>query len=147
MRTDLIWRFFITSLIFAVISQGVHTIGALVEMDYYFLPQYFQVWSEIMMPEPGPPPLAFTMLSFLAAFITGVIYCFVYKIIMRWIPGDSSVMKGINFGVLLFFVGVVPSTLSMVLLINLPLGLVFYWAVEGLAVNILGGILIVKLFG
>ncbi|OGI14756.1 hypothetical protein A3K63_02675 [Candidatus Micrarchaeota archaeon RBG_16_49_10] len=146
-KMELVWKFLVIAVIFAVISQGIHTIAAFLEMKYYLMPEYFSVWSKLMMPGPGPPPLSFTLLSVLVGTVTAVIYSFAYLLVMKWIPGSSSLKKGANFGLMLFFVGVLPGYLALMLLINLPLQLIFYWMVEGLIINVLAGILIVRILG
>jgi hypothetical protein len=147
MRKEFLLKMIVAAVTFAIISQGIHTVAAFLEMKYYMMPEYLDVWSTLMMPTLGPPPLSFTLLSIMVALITGVIYSFAYVTVMRWIPGSSSMKKGFNFGVLLFFVGVLPGLLTMMLLVNVPTQLIVYWMVEGLLVNALGGILIVRIFG
>ena len=44
------------ALAYTVILFIVHMAGAIVDMGYYLMPDYFAVWSKIMMPVPGPPP-------------------------------------------------------------------------------------------
>ena len=42
-----------------IVSQIIHSIEAFATMDFYLDPNYFGVWSKIMMPGPGPPPAEF----------------------------------------------------------------------------------------
>lgn len=137
-----IWKIIVTGLIITVISQVIHSACANLSMDFYTEEKYFPVWSKIMMPEPGPPPMSFLYYSIGFGIITGIIYTAVYVFIRGSLPNNNLTRKGIDLGLLLFFVAGVPGYLSMYLLINLPMMLIIYWAIEGLIIYLLSGIII-----
>ena len=138
-------KFLLAAVVFTIVGLLVHTIGSILEMGYYTNPAYSKVWSMIMMPVAGPPPAAFYYLSVGFGFLSALIYVYAYDILKKSVPGKESVKKGLSYGALLFLVATVPSSLSMMLLINLPFGLVASWATEELAVLLLGGVIIAKI--
>jgi hypothetical protein len=127
---------------FAVIAQIVHGIGANLTMGFYLMEEYFPVWSKIMMPAASAPPMSFFYYSIAFGIITGIIYAAVYTLIKNSVPGKKAMNKGLNYGLLLFLISVLPGSLSMYLLINLPSLLIVYWAIESLVVSVIGGIII-----
>ncbi|MDD5043384.1 MAG: hypothetical protein PHD51_01790 [Patescibacteria group bacterium] len=141
--TNINWgRWLISSLVFAVLAQIVHTVGAMVSMKYYLDPQYFAVWSKLMMPEAGPPPTSFMYYSFIFSFIGALIFTGLYIFLRNKIFGEVSKTKsGLFYGAMYFLAAVIPYSLTMVLLINLPAGLLICWAAESVIVYLLGGML------
>ena len=137
-------RLLLAGAAFAIIAYVVHTAGAFATMGYYTDPAYFPVWSPVMMPGPGGPPLSFTGYSLLFNGIAGVFFAFVYKVLKDAVPGKSPAQKGATYGALVFLVAGVPSFFAMVLLINLPSPLLLAWAVENLAVWLLAGVATAK---
>jgi len=136
-------RAVLVAIVLTVIAFAVHTIEAILTMDYYADAAYLDVWSRLMMPEPGPPPMEFTYLSILFGFVTALIYIWAYKLvepalsrINRWIK------RGLLFGSLLFLVGTVPGMLTLYLLINLPTALIGWWGLSGLVIALVDGLII-----
>lgn len=127
-----------------ILAQIVHTIGAFIAMGYYTNPDYFGVWSEIMMPGQGPPPFEFYYYSLFFNFIVGLMYAHVYTMVEKSVRGKSLFDKGIWYGCLLLLIGVIPGSLSLYLLIKLPVALIFEWAIEGVVISFLGAVVIAK---
>jgi uncharacterized membrane protein YagU involved in acid resistance len=128
-----------------IIAQVIHTIEASLTMSYYTDPTYFSVWNKIMMPKAGPPPTEFYYYSLVFSFITGLFFTIVYKVVEKSVPGKSLLNKGLIYGLLIWLVAGLSGSLSMVLLVNLPVDLVAYWTVSGLIVNLLAGVAIAKI--
>lgn len=137
-----VWQIVIAAILFTLIAQIVHGIGAQFAMSFYTDPNYFPVWSKLMMPSAGPPPASFMIYGLIFGLISALIYAGVYDRLKNSVPGDGIVNKGLFYGLILFLVGVIPGYLSLYLLINLPALLIFYWAVEGLVIDLAGGIVI-----
>ncbi|UCG95276.1 MAG: hypothetical protein JSV92_04505 [archaeon] len=137
-------RIIIASIIFMVIAQAVHTLGSFATMDFYTNPEYFHLWSEIMMPTGGAPGMEFFAVSVLFNFITALILTLFYVLINKSVPGKFSFMKGINYGILLFIITAVPTFFSMSLLLAVPVLLSISWMIEALIIDILGGIVIAR---
>ena len=134
----------LASLIFAVMAQLVHGAGAYLTMSYYKDPGYFGVWSKLMMPKAGLPPPSFFAVALVFAFLTGLAYTLGY----RWVSGafgGGRLRSGIAFAFFVFLVGIIPSMLALVLLVNVPVGLVCAWAVENLVILLVGGVVIAVL--
>jgi len=128
----------IYAVVFVIASQLVHMVSTFLTMGYYKDPAYFAVWSRIMMPAQGPPPIDFYVYSVAFAFVTGLVYGLVYVVMQRSIPG-RGVSKGLFFGMLLFLLNGIPMA-GLYILINLPPGLLAIWAlVDGLVLYMIAG--------
>ena len=129
-----------------LVSEVINTLSAFLTMGYYMDPNYFAVWSKIMMPGPGPPPAEFTYYGIAFAFIYGLIFSYVYMKVSGILKGKNWMQKGLRYGFGVFLIAGVPMFLNMYLLINLPLGLLVEWAiVDGLIAYLLTGIAVAKI--
>jgi len=137
-----IWRWVVSIIAVLVLSQIVHGLGATIGMGYYMNDIYADVWSKIMMPEPGPPPASFMFYSIIFTLINSFFFVFVYLIISESVPGTGLVKKGFFYGLIVFMICGISSSLGMILLINLPCGLILLWAIEALIIYIIGGIIV-----
>jgi hypothetical protein len=135
-------RFLLAALAYTVFAYILHVIGALLTMQYYLDPSYFPVWSRLLMPTAGPPPLTFSVYSFILGYITALLFTFIYLKIRPLFKGKSKVHMGSTYGFGVFLVGGLPGFLMLWLLINLPLLLIVDWAIEGLITNMIGGVLV-----
>jgi hypothetical protein len=128
----------ISALVFAILSQVVHTIGAFATMGYYIDPAYFPIWSNLMMPGPSPPGLEFYAVSFAFSLLAGLIFAFTYSALKKGIPGKDLV-KGVNYGILLFLLADVTYAMTTFVILAVPSALLVSWALEGLVINIAFG--------
>lgn len=138
-------RIFLAGFLYAIIAQITHTIGAVLSMSFYQMPEYFAVWSKIMMPGVGPPPPIFMAYGVIFGFITGLLFAYVYYQFKTVIKGKNYWHKGTNYGMILFMLAGIPASLMLILLINLPLTLIFAWTIESLIAYIIGGIIIARI--
>lgn len=97
-----------------------------------------------MMPAAGAPPAGFYMASITLALVTGIIFAYMYTVLRQSVCGKSVKERGICYGLILFFIATLPGMAALYLLINLPLALVLVWVLEGLFVNVIGAMGIVK---
>ncbi len=132
-------------IVLTIVSQIIHTIEASLTMGYYLLAEYLPVWSKIMMPVAGPPPMSFYIFSLGFGIVTWALFVMVYSAVGCCLPGKTEFNRGMVFGLLVFFVGTVPGALSLVLLVNLPMGLIGSWLVSGLVINLINGGLVSKI--
>lgn len=137
-------KFIIAGIVFAIIAQIIHTVESMLTMSFYTDPAYFAVWSKIMMPGEGAPPTEFYIYSIIFGIIAGIIYAMIYSMINKSIPGKTITNKGLYFGFLLFLVGI-PWSLTMYLLINLPTLLLVAWSITSLVIDLIFGVIAVKL--
>lgn len=135
------WKPVIAVILLTIVAQIIHTLGASFSMNYYTNPDYFPVWSKIMMPYAGPPPASFMLWALGLGLLTWIIFVAVYKIVKAGIPGNSPVVKGLAFGLLVFLISGFSGSVSLFLMINLPLGLIISWAVEGLLILLVNGVI------
>jgi hypothetical protein len=137
-------KIILLGIVFAIIAQIVHTIESMATMNFYTDPAYFGLWSKIMMPGQGPPPTEFYIYSIIFSFIAGIIYALIYTMIRKSIPGKTIFNHGLYFGFILFLIGL-PSILSLYLLINLPNMLLISWTITALIIDLIFGVIVVKL--
>lgn len=140
-----IGKIVLAAVVFTIIAQIVHSIGAYMTMDYYLDPNYFAVWSNIMMPTAGPPPAEFYYYSIAFNFITGLIFAFIYTKVKDVIKSKKIWMVGKKYGIGVWLIASVPGALSMYLLINLPAMLIVTWSISSLIAYVLAGIATAKL--
>ena len=139
-------RAVIIAILITVMAQAVHIVEAMLTTDYYMDAAYMDVWSKVMMPEPGPPPMEFTYMSILFGFVTALIYIWAYKLVEpALMHTDRWIKRGLLFGALLFLVGTVPGMLTFYLLINLPAALIGWWGLGGLVIALINGLIISRL--
>ena len=135
-------RIILGAIAYLVIGLIMNTVSSLLTMDYYKNPNYFAVWSKVMMPGQGAPPATFYYYSVAFLFIVGLIYSFIYGKVKGLLKG-TTILKGLRYGFALFLMAGIPFFFSLYLLINLPLSLLIYWLViDGLLTYLLGGIAI-----
>jgi hypothetical protein len=77
--------------------------------------------------------------------VVSFIFVYAYVLLKKSVPGKDWPSKGINYGILLFLLSTVPSTFSLLLMINLPPLLTLDWALEGLVISLAGGLVTAKL--
>jgi hypothetical protein len=134
------WKIIVAAIAFMIIAEVVNTLEAYATMSYYLDSAYFAVWSKIMMPTAGPPPMEFYYYSIAFSFISGLLFAGIYTVFIKSVLGKTIAKKGLMYGLLIWLVGGVPGYLSLILLINLSIDLIAYWALAGLIVNLLAGI-------
>ncbi|HEU0051438.1 MAG TPA: hypothetical protein VFQ60_05295 [Patescibacteria group bacterium] len=137
-------RVLVSGILFTIISMIVRQIESILTMKYYLMPQYFGVWSKLMMPNAGPPPMSFFLISLLFSFITGIglaiFFQFIKEGLSRAFWPRVFGFFGISFGLgFLFF------SLTTYLMINLPLALQASWLVSSAIVLFLSGIVYAKI--
>lgn len=135
------WQIVLAAVIFAIVSQVVHSLGAGATMSFYMDPDFFPVWSKLMMPNAGPPPPSFFALSFIFSIVAGIIYAWFFSYATPILAGKNIWTRGLCYGLLLSVITLIPGYMSMALLINLPVALLFAWAAEGLVLNLAGGVI------
>ena len=137
-------RIIAAGIVYMIVSQIIHTLEAFGTMGYYLIPDYFQVWSKIMMPGMGPPGAEFYYYSFGFALVAGILFALVYALAGCCLPG-SDMKRGAYYGFLIWLVAGIPSMLSLILLVNLPWDLVGIWTIIGLVVYLINGALAAKI--
>ena len=138
-------RLLAVAILYAIVSEIVMTLGAMLDMSYYMDPAYFAVWSKLMMPAAGPPPAEFYYFGITFQLVTGFLFAIVYSVIKGSVPGKGWKNKGLMYGFLIFLVAGIPTTMTLYLLINLPVGLILSWMLQSLVVYLIMGLLAAKL--
>ena len=138
-------RIIIAAIVFAIIAQVLHTVESMLTMDFYMDPEYFGVWSKLLMPTAGPPPAEFFYASVISSLIIALIYAVVYDVVKGSLPGKTFIKKGLQYGIILFMIVQIPGLLGMYLLVNLPTLLLVYWGISSLVISLIGGIAFAKI--
>jgi len=133
------------AVLYAIVGEMIMTLGAMADMNYYLDANYFPVWSKIMMPAAGPPPATFMYTGIVFQLVTGFLFALVYNVIKGAVPGKGWKNNGLMYGFLVFLVAGIPTTLMLILLINLPLGLLLSWMLQSLVVYLLMGLVTAKI--
>lgn len=122
----------------------IRQVEAILTMKYYLSPQYFGVWSKLMMPQKGPPPANFFITSAIFTFATGVsltlVYCYVKEMLpkpfMKRVFLFADLMIGTSF---IFF------TIPAYLMFNLPVGLLVSWFISSFVILVAASYTFVKI--
>jgi hypothetical protein len=142
---ELSWKkVFLTGAIFAVISFVIRQIEAMLTMKYYLMPQYFGVWSKVMMPSNGPPPASFMITSFIFTFVTGISVSLIYYYLKDHLPVEKR-KRIFYFADLLIATYFVFFTLPVYLMFNVPAGLLILWFISTFIIVTAGSWILVKI--
>lgn len=80
-------------------------------------------------------------ISALIALITSILFVWAYAVLYKGIPG-KKVMKGINFGFLMWIVGALSGMITMPFYMTVATTVIIYWIVQALVFNVIRGIII-----
>ncbi len=139
-------KVFVAAFIYLIIANIIRQIEIALTINYYQMPEYFGVWSTIMMPATRPPPMSFFLVSLSITLITGIALAAFYDFIKEILP-KKFWQKVISFTDIVIGLMLVLSYLPMYLLINLPLGLLGYWFVSNVIITFLNAIIFAKILG
>lgn len=137
-------KLFLCGLIYLFFTTIIRQIEVMLTMKYYLMPQYFGVWSQQMMPNAGPPPPSFMIISstftFASGLSIGLVYCYIKNLLPKqfWhrVTFFADLMIGTSF---IFF------TLPSYLLFNLPFQLLISWFVSSFIILFLTSLTLVKI--
>jgi hypothetical protein len=138
-------RLLAVAVVYVIVGEIIMTLGAMADMNYYTDSAYASVWSKIMMPTAGPPPAEFYYTSIAFQLVTGFLFALVYAVIKGAVPGKGWTNKGLMYGFLVFLIAGLPTTMMLISLVNLPLGLLFSWMLQSLIVYLLMGLAAAKI--
>ena len=136
-------KIILVSIILLVIQMVIMNIEAFFDMKYYIMPQYFTVWSGLMMPNAGPPPIEFFIMSSLFSFLSALVLACVYECFKGSLE-KKFWSRVLGYTKLMALLSLIFAYLPMYLMINLPLGLIASWFISGILVIFLGTIVFVK---
>ncbi len=126
-------KVFLAGLAYTAIAFVLRQLETMLTMNYYKMPEYFGVWSKLMMPGAGAPPMSFFAVSLLFSFVTGVVLAAFYDLI-KGLLSDGCCRKGLCFAGIIVCLSLVFFTLPAYLLFNLPCGLLTAWFVSSAAI-------------
>lgn len=80
-------------------------------------------------------------------FIIDILFVWVYALINKGIPGANRFVKGLLYGVLVCFVGLVPGMVSTYTYMTVATTVVVYWTIWGFIVSPLKGLITAAIYG
>lgn len=107
------------------------------------MPEYFGLWSKLMMPKAGPPPQEFFVLSVLFSFLGGLILACVYECIKNSLD-KKFLARVLGFTKLMVLLTLAFGYFPMLLMINIPQALMIAWFVSGSIILLLDAVVFVK---
>lgn len=130
-------------LLYTLLSFVVHQIEAVLTIKYYLMPQYFGVWSKLMMPQVGPPSVDFFITSIVFSLVTGIGICLIYYYLLGHLPKQKT-KRVFYFADLMLGTYLVFFTLPTYLMFNLPPALIGFWFVSAFVIVTVYSWLLVK---
>jgi hypothetical protein len=137
-------KVFYSALAYLAIAFVLRQIEVLLTLSFYMDPALSQVWSKFMMPEPGPPPWTFQMLSIVFTFCAGLVLAWMWQALKDFLPSKKWI-RIISFADMMGALMLVFGFLPMILMFNLPLLLIFSWFITNLIAVILAAIAFEKI--
>lgn len=137
-------RVLFCAVLYTVVSTIIRQVEAVLTMKYYLMPQYFGVWSRIMMPSHGPPPPEFFITSTVFSICTGISLCMIYYYLKPMLPSDERI-RILYFADILIGTSFIFFTIPSYLLFNLPLGLLISWFISSFVILVSASFIIVKI--
>jgi len=134
------------TLAFAAIDTVLRQAEAFATMKYYLMPEYFTVWSKIMMPKAGPPEASFYIAALIGSLLGGLVMVLAYLLLKKHYLSGNIWQQALHFTLKMNILLLVFSYYPMWLMIRLPLALICSWFVTGVVVTFLGGLIFVKIF-
>lgn len=131
---DINWgKLLLAAILYTIVAMIVHTVESMLMMSFYIDPNYFGVWSKVMMPTAGPPPAAFFITSLVITFVSGLSLGLIYYYIRTLLP--KNFWKRVTFFAdLLIGASFIFFTLPSYLMFNVPGTLLISWFVSGFVI-------------
>lgn len=131
-------------LLYTGFAMIVRQFEAKFTLRYYMDPAYFGVWSKLMMPTAGPPPLEFMITSVILTFASGIAITIIYYYLRDYLP-KGYWRRATFFADILISTSFVFFTLPVYLLFNVPAALLVSWFVSTFVIILLTSLLLVKI--
>jgi hypothetical protein len=142
---EISWKkIILSSLTFTAIAFVIRQVEAVLIMNYYKTPELFGLWSKVMMPKAGPPPVSFIITSLIFTFATGVSLALIYYYLKDHLPKDNK-KRVFYFADLMIGTSFVFFTLPVYLMFNVPLGLLVNWFVSTFIILTMASWILVKI--
>jgi len=139
-------KVFTIAFFYTIVTMIVRQVEAFLTMKYYLLPQYFGVWSKLMMPNAGPPPVEFFITSLVFTFASGISLAVIYYYLKEYLP-KGFWKRVFFFADVLVATSFIFFTLPVYMMFNVPVGLLLSWFISGFILNLFASFIIVKGIG
>ena len=142
---EISWKkVFVVSFLFTIISFVIRQIEAMLTLNYYKMPEFFGVWSKLMMPKAGAPPVSFIITSLIFTFATGICLSLIYYYLKDHLPKERH-KRMFYFADLMIGTSFVFFTLPVYLMFNIPSGLLISWFISSFIVLTLTSWILVRI--
>jgi hypothetical protein len=142
---EISWKkIILSSFVFTVITFIIRQVEAALTMNYYKMPELFGLWSKVMMPKAGPPPVSFIITSLIFTFATGISLALIYYYLKDHLPKDEK-KRIFYFADLMIGTSFVFFTLPVYLMFNVPLGLLVSWFVSSFIILTVSSWILVRI--
>lgn len=139
-------KVFLIGFLYTVVSMVVRQVEMLWTIKYYMDPRYFGVWNKLMMPNVGPPPPEFFIISAIITFSVGMSLTIIYYYLKEYLP-KGYIPRSFFFADLMVATSFVFFTLPVFLMFNVPYGLLASWFVSTFVIILVSSLTIVKIVG
>jgi hypothetical protein len=124
---EISWKkIFLVSLLYTTVACVIRQFEAILTINYYKMPEFFGVWSKLMMPKAGPPPVSFLITSLVFTFASGISITLIYYYLKDHLPKENK-KRMLYFADLMIGASFVFFTLPVYLMFNVPAGLLISW--------------------
>lgn len=130
--------------LYTVLAFIVRQIEVILTLKYYLNPDYFGVWSKLMMPNAGPPPSSFQITSVVFTFVSGVSLALIYYYLRSHLP-ESKKQRIFYFADLMVATSFIFFTLPVYLLFNVPFALLVSWFISSFVILVTASYLLVRI--
>jgi len=133
-----LWKIFIAAIAVTLFDMVVAmlTCCSLFKWVYTLEPTF--VWKPFQAPSP---------LFYVGSFMLTFILADVYVILRKGIPGSNKYLRGLNYGLCVWAVGVLPGMFALYSFMTVNPTVVVYWTLLGVIQIPLEGLIIATIFG
>lgn len=139
-------KVFVAAVVYTLIATFIHQIETILTIQFYLMPEYQLVWSRLMMPAEGPPPILFNVTSAVFTFVTGFMLAGLFAFLKPLFP-KSRLKQVLWFTDIIIGMLFVFMFLPMFLLINIPYFLLVSWYVTQIVITVTASFFFVKILG
>lgn len=132
------------SLILTVIDFIIHQIEATITIKYYLMPEYYGLWSKLMMPKAGPPPAEFFVISILVSFLSSLVLATIFVFIKDLLPKKHS-LRILGYTKITALFMLIFSYFPMFMMFNVPYVLLASWFLTSVIAIVVGACLFTKM--
>ncbi len=142
---ELSWKkIFLVGFIYTIFVSLVNRSEAVIMMKYYQVPEYFGVWSKLVMSKVGPLPIDFIVTTAIFTLYSGISLALIYYYIRDYLP-KLFWKRVFMFADLLIAASFIFFTIPSYLLFNIPPQLLLSWFISSFVILVFTSYTFVKI--